>query len=62
LRWREKVLKDGYNVSIKVRYRGDKGKDDDRESITKDAVKESLKVVKWMRQSRVIKGILTERF
>jgi hypothetical protein len=39
------VLKDGYNVSIKVRYRGDKGKDDDRESITKDAVKEKLS--KW---------------
>jgi hypothetical protein len=36
---REEVLKDGYNISITVRYRGDKSKDDDRESIIKDRVK-----------------------
>jgi hypothetical protein len=34
-----------YNISIKVRYRGDKGKDDNCESITKYRVKASL--AKW---------------
>jgi hypothetical protein len=34
-----------YNISIKVRYRGDKSRDDNRESITKDRVKASL--AKW---------------
>jgi hypothetical protein len=42
---REKVLKDRYNISITVRYRGDKGKDDDHESIIKDRVKARLS--KW---------------
>jgi hypothetical protein len=28
---REKVLEGRYNISIKVRYRSDKGKDDNRE-------------------------------
>jgi hypothetical protein len=28
---REKVLEGRYNISIKVRYRGDNGKDDNRE-------------------------------
>jgi hypothetical protein len=40
-----RFLKDGYNISIKVRYRCDKGKDDDREIITKDRVKARLS--KW---------------
>jgi hypothetical protein len=41
----KRFFKDGYNISIKVRYRGDKGKDDSRESITKDRVKARL--TKW---------------
>jgi hypothetical protein len=42
-----RFLEDKYNISLMVRYRGDKGKDDDHESITKDAVKERLS--KWRR-------------
>jgi hypothetical protein len=38
-------LKGGCNIRIKVRYIGDKGKDDNRESITKDRVKARL--AKW---------------
>jgi hypothetical protein len=38
-------LKDGYSISIKVRYRGDKGKEHNHESITKDRVKARLP--KW---------------
>jgi hypothetical protein len=51
---KERSLKGRYKISIKVRYRGDKDKDDNNESITMDRVKARL--VKWRsgeKQSRV---------
>jgi hypothetical protein len=51
LRWKRGYFKGWSKINIKVRYRGDKGKDDNRESITKDRVKARL--AKWRKQSRV---------
>jgi hypothetical protein len=51
LRWKRGYFKGWSKINIKVRYRGDKGKNGNWESITKDRVK--VRLVKWRKQLRV---------